>query len=166
MEQRYWEEVIEGEELASLSFPLTVYRLVMAAGASRDFNSIHHNSEFAKSTGAPEMYANNYLLQGMWERAVRQYIGNGGVIRQLRGFRMRNFNTVGDTVVVKGRVVRKWLEGVGLVELEIWSENTGGVSVGPGRIIAMLPTERQHRADSLAGRRPSFSETSPHPVPD
>ncbi|PPA01931.1 acyl dehydratase [Pseudomonas sp. MWU12-2312b] len=150
-EQRYWEDVIEGEDLASLSFPLTVYRLVMAAGASRDFNSIHHNSEFAKSTGAPEMYANNYLLQGMWERAVRQYIGNKGVIRQLRGFRMRNFNVVGDTVVVKGRVVRKWLEDVGLIELEMWSENANGVSVGPGRVIAMLPTERQRNANLAGG---------------
>lgn len=142
-EQRYWDDVVEGESLDSMSFPLTVYRLVMAAGAGRDFNSIHHNSEFAKSTGAPEMYANNYFLQGMWERALRRYIGNAGVIRQLRGFRMRAFNVVGDTVVVKGHVVRKWREDVGLVEFEIWSENAQGVSVGPGRVIAVLPSERK-----------------------
>lgn len=138
-EQRYWEDVIEGEPLDSIGFPLTVYRLVMAAGANRDFNSIHHNSELAKATGAPEMYANNFLLQGMWERTVRQYIGEAGTIRRLSGFRMRLFNTVGDTVVVKGHVVRKWLEDVGFVEFEMWSENSKGVSVGPGRIVAVLP---------------------------
>ncbi|MCA8348475.1 hotdog family protein [Burkholderia cepacia] len=137
--QRYWDDVIEGEALDSLAFPLTVYRLVMAAGANRDFNSIHHNSEVARATGAPEMYANNYLLQGMWERTVRQYIGDAGTIRRLSGFRMRRFNTVGDTVVVKGRVARKWCEGEGFVELEMWSENAQGVSVGPGRIVAVLP---------------------------
>ncbi|NHV25916.1 acyl dehydratase [Burkholderia sp. D-99] len=139
-EQRYWEDVIEGEALDSIAFPLTVYRLVMAAGSNRDFNSIHHNSEVARATGAPEMYANNYLLQGMWERTVRQYIGDAGTIRRLSGFRMRLFNTVGDTVVVKGRVARKWLEGAGFVELEMWSENSKGTSVGPGRIVAVLPT--------------------------
>lgn len=138
--QRYWEDVMEGEVLDSIAFPLTVYRLVMAAGANRDFNSIHHNSEVARATGAPEMYANNFLLQGMWERTVRQYIGDAGTIRRLSGFRMRLFNTVGDTVVVKGRVARKWFEGEGFVELEMWSENAKGVSVGPGRIVAVLPT--------------------------
>ncbi|CAB3972683.1 hypothetical protein LGN19_35515 [Burkholderia sp. AU30198] len=139
-EQLYWEDVIEGEALDSIAFPLTVYRLVMAAGANRDFNSIHHNSEVARATGAPEMYANNFLLQGMWERTVRQYIGEAGAILRLSGFRMRLFNTVGDTVVVKGRVARKWLEGAGFVELEMWSENSRGTSVGPGRIVAVLPT--------------------------
>lgn len=137
---RTWEDVVEGEDMAPILFPLTVYRLVMAAGANRDFNAIHHNSEFAKSTGAPEIYANNFLLQGMWERTARQYLGDAAVIQQLKGFRMSLFNTVGDTVVVKGRVSRKWMEsGIGKVELEMWSENSKGVSVGPGAIIASMP---------------------------
>ncbi|MFT3815359.1 MAG: hypothetical protein QM740_18620 [Acidovorax sp.] len=138
--QRCWEDVTEGEALESIAFPLTVYRLVMAAGANRDFNAIHHNGEYARSTGAPDMYANNFLLQGMWERTLRGYIGLAGVIRRLSGFRMRSFNTVGDTVVVKGRVARKWREGgAGFVEFELWSENSQGISVGPGRMVATLP---------------------------
>lgn len=138
--QRCWEDVVEGEALESIAFPLTVYRLVMAAGANRDFNAIHHNSEVARASGAPEMYANNLLLQGMWERTARQYLGVAGVIRRLADFQMRIFNTVGDTVVVKGRVERKWREaGQGLIEIEMWSENAKGVSVGPGRIVATLP---------------------------
>lgn len=138
--QRCWEDVQEGEPLPTLHFPLTVYRLVMAAGANRDFNAIHHNSAYAQASGAPEMYANNFFLQGMWERSVREYIGLAGVIRKLSGFRMKVFNTVGDTVVVKGQVLRKWREnGQGHVEFEIRSENAQGVSVGPGRIVATLP---------------------------
>jgi hypothetical protein len=31
---------------------------VMAAGANRDFNAIHHNAEVARATGAPDIYAN------------------------------------------------------------------------------------------------------------
>lgn len=88
----------------------------------------------------------------MWERCVRRYIGNAGVIRRLSGFQMRIFNTVGETVVVKGRVLRKWIDesggsgddnGAGLVELEIWSENSKGVSVGPGRMVAALPLRKE-----------------------
>ncbi|NLI68306.1 MAG: acyl dehydratase [Bacilli bacterium] len=142
-QERYWEDVQEGDELPSLQFPLSVYRLVMAASANQDFNSIHHNSEYAKKTGAPDMYANNIFLQGMWERTVREYIGNAGVIKSLRNFRMRSFNTVGDTVVTKGKVKRKWIEdGEHFIEIEMVSENAKGISVGPGSIIATLPSKR------------------------
>lgn len=138
--QRHWEDVVEGEDLASVSFPLTVYRLVVAAGANRDFNPIHHNTELAQASGAPEMYANHMLLQGMWERTAREYLGLAGVIRQLASFQMRIFNTVGDTVIVRGQVARKWREGdAGFIEIKMWSENAKGVSVGPGRIVATLP---------------------------
>lgn len=140
MTQRYWDDIVEGDILELLAFPLSVYRLVMAAGANRDFNSIHHNSEYAKASGAPEMYANTFFLQGMWERSVRNYIGLAGVIRRLSGFQMRIFNIAGDTVIVNGRVLRKWREvDEGFVEFELWSENSQGISVGPGRMVATLP---------------------------
>jgi acyl dehydratase len=138
--QRYWEDVSAGDEVPPVQFPLSVYRLVMEAGANRDFNSIHHNSEYARQTGAPEMYANTIFLQGMWERTVREFIGLAGTIKSLVGFRMKIFNTVGDTVVTKGIVKRAWQEGEeALVELSIWSENSQGVSVGPGTVIVTLP---------------------------
>jgi acyl dehydratase len=70
---------------AAVSYPLTVYRLVMAADGTRDFNSIHHNGEYARSTGAPDMYASTAFLLGIWERAVRCWIGNAGTIRSIRG---------------------------------------------------------------------------------
>lgn len=141
MNQLNWEDVCVGDVLPTLEFPLSIYRLVVAAGANRDFNAIHHNTEYAKSTGAPDMYANNLFLQGMWERMVRDYIGLGGKIHKLRGFRMGTFNTVGDIVRVKGEVVRKWPEvGLYFVEFRLWSENTNGISVGPGFVVASLPT--------------------------
>lgn len=138
--QRYWEDVAVGDEVAPVSFPLSIYRMVVAAGGNRDFNSIHHNSEYARQTGAPDMYANNTFLQGMWERTVREFIGLAGVIKRVKGFRMKIFNTVGDTVTTRGKVNRLWLEGTnGLVELELWCENSKGVSVGPGAVIVTLP---------------------------
>ena len=138
--QKSWGDIVEGEDAGTLRFPLTVYRLVMTAGANRDFNAIHHNSEFAKSTGAPEMYANTLFLQGMWERLVRDYIGPSGRIVKLGGFRMRSFNCVGDTVVVSGFVKRKWREdNRGFLHFELRSDNRNGLSVGPGFMIASLP---------------------------
>jgi acyl dehydratase len=143
MTQRFWDDVVAGESIEPVQFPLTVYRLVMAAGANRDFNAIHHNAEVARATGAPDIYANTLLLQGMWERAVRQYIGLAGVIVRQSGFQMRIFNCPGDTVTVRGRVEKSWRDGAagqgGFVDIEVWSESAKAVSVGPGRVRATLP---------------------------
>jgi hypothetical protein len=138
--QRYWDDVTEGDDVPPVEFPLTVYRLVVEAGANRDFNAIHHNSEIARTSGAPEMYANTGFLLGMWERAIRGFAGLEGSVRRITGFRMRRFNIVGQTVVVRGRVAGKRREdGDALVELELWSEVDGEVTVGPGTVTVALP---------------------------
>lgn len=140
MTQRLWDDVQEGEDLRPAVYPLSVLRLVMAAGANRDFNSIHHNADYARASGAPDMYANTYFLQGMWERCVRDHIGPAGTLRRIAGFRMNAFNTAGTTVTVRAHVVRKWVDsGVGMVEINIRSETPDGISVGPGTVIATLP---------------------------
>lgn len=136
----WWDDLTVGQPVPAVAFPLSVYRLVMAAGATRDFNSIHHNTQWARRTGAPEMYANVVFLQGMWERCVRQFIGVGGRIRQFSGFRMGSFNTVGDIVTVQGEVTQLWLQdGIGLAKLRLWSQNRHGISVGPGTVTVSLP---------------------------
>ena len=40
------------------------------------------------------MFANTLFLLGMWERAIRNWIGCAGTIRAIRGFRMVRFNVV------------------------------------------------------------------------
>lgn len=131
-------DVREGEEIAPVAFPITAYRLVMEAGANRDFNSIHHNTEYARSTGAPEMYANTIFLMGMWERAVRDWMGPAGEFVAIRGFRMRRFNTAGRTTTVRGRVTAV-NPATGLVTLGLHSEDPDGVTVGPGEVDVRLP---------------------------
>jgi acyl dehydratase len=144
LEGRRFEDVAVGDALPEVSYPLTVYRLVMAAGANRDFNSIHHNSEYARGTGAKEMYANTSFLMSSWERAVRDWTGLTGRIRGIRGFRMRSFNYVGDTMRVLGEVAATRVEQgpagpVGVVEVAIRCEGPGGVTVGPGTVEVLLP---------------------------
>lgn len=139
--QLFFEDVKEGDDVPQVAFPITVQRLIMEAGANRDFNGIHHNREIARSHGAPDMFCNNYFLQGMWERTVREYIGLGGIIRKIGPFRMKIFNPVGDTVVVKGNVLHKFQQdGQNWVELKMWSENSRGTSVGPGPVLVTLPS--------------------------
>ena len=51
--QRYWEDISEGDEVPAISFPLSVYRLVVEAGANRDFNSIHHTPNMRAKQARP-----------------------------------------------------------------------------------------------------------------
>ena len=141
--QRYWEDVNEGDEIPEVHYPLTIQRMVMAAGANRDFNAIHHSTYAAQAGGAADMYAMNYFHNGMWERTAREYIGLAGTFKQIGPFRMRVFSTVGDTVVMRGKVTRKYQEnGENLIELELQSvlASNGNVSVGPGLVTATMPS--------------------------
>ena len=139
--QRSFEDVTVGEELTPVAFPLTVYRLVVAAGGNRDFNSIHHNTAYAQASGAPEMYASTFVLMGMWERLVRDYIGPAGTIRSIKDFRMRKFNLVGSTVEVRGRVRDKRPDGAaGIVTLDVESVVDGQMTVGPGTVEVTMPS--------------------------
>jgi len=147
--QRYWEDVKEGDDVPPVTVNLTVQRMIMLAGANRDFAQIHHNDRIAQKQGAPNMYINNGSVQGIWERTVREFIGLDGGIKKVGPFRMRIFNTVGESVVTRGTVKRKWQEGgQHLVELEIWSEHSKGISVGPGPVLVTLPS----RAAAPRGR--------------
>lgn len=140
---KYFEDVTEGEQLPVPEYPLSMYRLVMAAGANRDFNSIHHNSEYARDSGAPEAYANVLFLMGMWERAVRDWAGPAGVIGSVKGFAMKKFNLVGTTTTVHGTVVGKEIRGdKGVVTIELISRNEGVVTVGPGTMDIELPLQK------------------------
>lgn len=139
--QRYWQDVTVGDQIEPLRMNLTIARLVVEAGGNRDFNQIHHNTPVSKATGAPEMYANNVFIQSWWERAVREYIGLGGRFKKTGPFRMRVFNTVGECAVTSGTVTKKWEEnGEHLVEIEVKTETSQGITVGPGPVVATLPS--------------------------
>jgi hypothetical protein len=139
---RYYEDVSVGDRINPVTFNLTVQRLVYAAGGNRDFNAIHHNDDIARAGGAPAMYANNGFIQGMWERAYREFFGVQGWIQKVGPFRMRIFNVVAEATVVQGKVSRKWQDGnTNFVELEMWSENPKGISVGPGPVVGTLPSK-------------------------
>ena len=129
MNERFWEDVVEGEELPTVALPLTVYRQDMVIGAGDWITG-----------STPAMYAKTLFLQEMLERTVREYIGFCGSIRHIHGFRMHLSDSDGETVMARGAVVRKFRSASeGLAELKVWSEIRGRVSVGPGSILVSLP---------------------------
>ena len=117
-----------GDVLPSISIPVTLQRLVMEAGANRDFSLIHHDRDVARATGAPDAYMNTFFIAGMFERLLREWMGPAGRIRSIKNLRMSTFNCVGDTATIKG-VVDSIDDPGGQVVIALSSETESGVTV-------------------------------------
>ena len=69
MSARGWNDVHEGDAIP----PVVVERLsrtdlVKYAGASGDFNPIHHDEEFARAAGNPSVFGHGMLTAGFVAR--------------------------------------------------------------------------------------------------
>jgi len=137
--QLYFEDVEVGSEVPPVSIPIDLQRLVMEAGANRDFSSIHHDRDLAQASGAPDAFASTTFIMGMFERTLREWMGLQGSIKKLGPFRMMIFMSVGDVVTFKAIVKNKQKEdGKGIIDLEIWAESPKG-QTAKGAAIVTLP---------------------------
>ncbi len=132
------ESVSVGDELPPIAIPITLQRLVMEAGANRDFSLIHHDRDVARSTGANDAYMNTFFIAGMFERLLREWMGDGGRLNKISNLRMKVFNVVGDTVTFGGRVC-ELLGDEQQVVLDLWSETQNGTTVTATATVT-LPT--------------------------
>ena len=129
-----------GTEIPEFALPLTIQRLVMEAGANRDFTPIHHDRELTRATGAPDPYANTMLIQSVLEATLREWMGLAGRLRTLR-FSMRAFATVGTIMSGHGRVTAIRAEPGGqLVDLDVWTASDG-TQTATGTATVWLPSE-------------------------
>lgn len=102
--QVYFEDVTLDSEIAPITIPVTMQRLVMEAGSNRDLSLIHHDTKVAQSTGAPDAFANTFFIMGMFERMVREWMGLKGTLKKIGSLRMASFNCAGTPVTVSGKV--------------------------------------------------------------
>jgi acyl dehydratase len=111
-------------------------QIVMYAGASGDFNPIHHDETFAtKRAGMPSVFAHGMLTMGLTGSLLTDWLGDG----VLRAFGVRFVRQVwpGDTLTAKGTV--KAIAPDGRVEIELVTTNQHGEPVVSGDAVAHLP---------------------------
>src|SRR6185295_16433222 len=121
-----FEDVHEGDEIPAFVVEnLTRTDLVRYAGASGDFNPIHHDQTFAEKAGLPTVFSHGMLNAGFVGKCVTDYVGR----ENLRYFKVRFATRVwpGDTVTCKGKVTRKYEEnGQRLIEGQVVALNQKG----------------------------------------
>ena len=119
---------------------LTRTQIVQYAGASGDFNPIHHDEGFATETaGYPSVFAHGMLTMGLTSKMLTDWLGDG----VLSEFGVRFVSQVwpGDTLTAKGRVSSIETQGDDTaVEIELTTTNQQGKPVVTGSATARFPT--------------------------
>ncbi len=73
-------ELTVGQEIGSVTIPVTRQDLVRYAGASGDFNPIHWNSDFAQGVGLPGVIAHGMFTMGAAVQLVTDWTGDPGSV--------------------------------------------------------------------------------------
>lgn len=142
MERRvlYFEDIQEGDEAPVLTIPnITCTQIVKYAGASGDFNPIHHDEIYAIRAGNERVFAMGMMTAGFLSHMITDWIGDGN----LRHFKVRFATRIwpGDTVTCRGKVTRKYNQaGKNYIEAEVYAENQHGEKAVLGTITAELPS--------------------------
>jgi peroxisomal enoyl-CoA hydratase 2 len=98
---------------------------VRYAGASGDFNPMHHDDTVATSVGNPSVFGHGMLTAGLVARVVKDWFGP----EALRRFQVRFSKQVwpGETLTCTATVTALHEDdGVGLADLELLVENQDG----------------------------------------
>ena len=138
-EQLYFEDVNVGDAAPELSHTLTRTDLVQYAGASGDFNPMHHDEVKAKAAGLPSVFGHGMFSAGLLGKAITDYVG----LQNLRRYKVRFTKQTWPDDVLTARVIvkdKRKDDGDNLVDLECELVNGDGVAVVSGEATAALPS--------------------------
>ena len=131
------------------SGPITRTHLVRYAGASGDFNPLHHDETFAKMIGLDSIIAHGMLIMGITGEAITAWVEN----KYLRKMSVRfltmtepvDWNNVENTknratITISGKVIKKYEEnGEKIIHCSIVAKDALGSRKLDGFFIAALP---------------------------
>jgi acyl dehydratase len=138
-ETLYFDDVNEGDEAPVVAHTLTRTDLVMYAGASGDFNPMHHDEVKAKDAGLPSVFGHGMFSMGLLGRAITDWIGIGN----LKQFKVRFTKQTWPGEVLTSKIVvtgKRKENGDNLVDLQVSLGNQDGEEKVAGSAVATLPT--------------------------
>ena len=135
----FFDDVHEGDAAPVVSHELTRTDLVMYAGASGDFNPMHHDELKAQQAGLPSVFGHGMFSMGLLGRAVTDWVGVGN----LRSFKVRFTKQTWPGEVLTSKIVvsaKRKDDGDNLVDLDVELANQAGEVKVAGTAIAALPS--------------------------
>jgi hypothetical protein len=149
MTVKYSEIKIGSEMPVYISAPITRTHLVRYAGASGDFNPIHHDQSFVKMIGMKNVIAHGMLIMGIVGEAITSWIEN----KYLKKFNAHFLSMTEPvdwddiektkdraTIIVTGEIIKKYEEnGEKRFECKVYAQDALGSKKLSGFFIATLP---------------------------
>ena len=133
-----YDDVAVGDLAPERSLTLTRTDLVKYAGASGDYNPMHHDDVQAKEVGLPSVFGHGMLSAGFLATALTDYVGIGRLTRYKVRFAKQTWP--GDVLTTAISVTAKRSEGGRqLVDLDCQLLNGDGVAVVVGEATAAIP---------------------------
>ena len=135
-----FDEIGEGDEAPVRTHRLTRTDLVRYAGASGDFNPMHHDDEQARAAGLPSVFGHGMLSMGLLATALTDWAGSGNVV----SYRVRFTRQTWPGEVLRSRIVvtgkrRRGDEGRQLVDLSCELANEAGEVKVAGEATVVVP---------------------------
>jgi acyl dehydratase len=133
-----WRHINVGDEVTPLEIPVTATVIVAGAIASRDFMPVHHDPEFAKKQGSPNIFMNILTTNGLCVRFLTDWAGPGAMVTKL-AIRLGVPAFPNDPLKFTGRVTDKSAgDGEGFVEVAFKGSNSLGDHVSGTATISLL----------------------------
>ena len=133
-------EIAVGDELPPFELALTSTMIVAGAIASRDFMPAHHDAEFAKAQGAPDMFMNIMTTNGYVSRFLTDWAGPEAMLRSIK-IRLGVPAVPGQPLRFSGQVTQVSQEGDQcVVEVTVRAANDIG-DHATGTVVVTLPLD-------------------------
>ena len=128
-------DVNVGDQAPAIDHKLTRTDVVMYAGASGDFNPMHHDEVAAQAAGLPSVFGHGMFTAGLLATAVTNYVGVGN----LTSYRVRFTKQTwpGETLSTTISVSEKRPNNEIVLECAVVNEN--GEAKIQGEAVAVLP---------------------------
>jgi acyl dehydratase len=128
-------QVTTGSSGPEISHSLTRTDLVMYAGASGDFNPMHHDEVAAQQAGLPSVFGHGMFTAGLLATAITNFVGVGN----LKSYRVRfTKQTWPGEVLTTSVTVREKRAGNEVV-LDCSVVNQDGETKIQGEAVAVIP---------------------------
>jgi len=135
----YFEDVKEGDTAPVRSHTLTRTDLVKYAGASGDFNPMHHDETRAQASGLPSVFGHGMFSMGFLAAAINDYVGVGNLTAYSVRFVKQTWpdNVLSTVITVKAK---RNEGGQNLIDMDVTLNNQDGDPVVTGEATAALPS--------------------------
>jgi acyl dehydratase len=132
-----FDKVTVGDEAPVITHTLGRTDLVKYAGASGDFNPMHHDEVAAKKAGQPSVFGHGMFSMGLLGTALTDYVGVGNLTRYQVRFARQTWpdEVLSSKIVVSGK---REEDGKKLIDLTITLSNGDGEDKLVGEATAVL----------------------------